>query len=65
MPKPKNMVETKPLTLSTTPPVIDSLERLVMTGFYGKNPAEAAERLLAETLLRMDREGLISKQTKA
>lgn len=50
MPKPPNSIETVHITLSTTAPVQEHLERLVLTGFYGKNPAEAAERLLAEAI---------------
>ncbi len=53
-----NSVKTAKITLSTTPQVVAYLERLVTTGLYGKNSADAAERLVArgiETLLR-DRE---------
>ena len=54
MPKSKNLIETVTLTLSTTPHIVERLERLVHTGYYGKNTAEAAERLLARTLERLD-----------
>ena len=57
MPRPKNQLETVSITLSTTRPVVDYLERLVESGLYGKNPAEAAERLVAlgiEDLIRRD-----------
>jgi hypothetical protein len=46
----KNVLPTQSLTLSTTPRVHEYLRRLVLTGLYGKNPAEAAERLLARSL---------------
>lgn len=47
MPRKKNQLTTVSITLSTTEPVIDYLEALVQSGLYGKNPAEAAERLIA------------------
>lgn len=59
MAKPKNLLETATLTVSTNPLVEDRLERLVSTGYYGKNTAEAAERLIAETLKALDRAGEI------
>lgn len=48
--KDQNLLPTKHITLSSTPPVVKYLEKLVMTGFYGKNVAEAAERVLAQVL---------------
>lgn len=57
MPKPRNLVETVTITISTTPAIEERLERLVYTGLYGKNTAEAAERLLAATLERYEQEG--------
>ena len=59
MAKPKNLLETATLTVSTNPLVEDRLERLVSTGYYGKNAAEAAERLIAETLRALDKAGEI------
>lgn len=50
MPRKKNDLSTKVLRISTTPRVIELLEELVATGLYGKNPAEAADRLLTEKL---------------
>jgi hypothetical protein len=35
------------------------LERLVLTGFYGKNPAEAAERLLARSIEALMKNGTL------
>lgn len=52
-----NLLETDKLTLSTNPLVVEGLERLVHTGYCGKNAAEAAERLVAQTLEGMDRDG--------
>jgi hypothetical protein len=57
MPKAPNTIETVQITISTTRPVQMLLERLVLTGLYGKNPAEAAERLLARSLEALTREG--------
>lgn len=59
MAKTKNLLETATLTISTNPLVEDRLERLVLTGAYGKNSAEAAERLLALTLHTLDKQGEI------
>lgn len=45
-----NRIETETLTLSTTPQVRKYLGQLLGSGLYGKNEAEAAERLLARAL---------------
>jgi hypothetical protein len=47
VPRPRNHVSTETLTISTTPHVIAELESLVETGHFGKNVAEAAERIIA------------------
>ncbi len=52
MAKPKNLIESVVVQVTTTPQVRTLLERLVATGLYGKNIAEAAERLLARELER-------------
>jgi len=59
MPRKRNDLETVPVTLSTTPQVVGYLKRLLKTGLYGKNAAEAAERLLTRTLEEMLRVGKI------
>ena len=48
-----NKIETVTITISTTPPVKRYLEKLVVTGLYGKNAADAAERLIAQGLERL------------
>lgn len=48
-----NTLETSKLTLSTNPRVVAYLEALVQTGFYGKNPSEAAEQLVRQELKRL------------
>ena len=50
MPRKPNDLPTEELRLSTTPHVVRYLKRLLRSGLYGKNPAEAAERLLARAL---------------
>jgi hypothetical protein len=47
------------ITISTTPPVKKHLERLVVTGLYGKNAAEAAERLVARELEQLIKDGAL------
>lgn len=42
-----NSLQTVQIRISTTPLVQAYLDKLVDTGLYGKNPAEAAERLIA------------------
>jgi hypothetical protein len=62
MARTKNQLETELITISTTPPVRDYLEKLVPTGLYGKNVAEAAERLLAHALDQLLRDGTLKKR---
>lgn len=61
MPRRKNKIETKTLTVATTPRVHAQLEALVQTGYFGKSAPEAAERILAETLREMEVEGQLSR----
>jgi len=48
--RPENLTRTVTITISTTPQVKRALEKLVRTGYYGKNPADAAERIIAQRL---------------
>jgi len=59
MPRKKNQLETVSITLSTTEPVVAYLEALVESGLYGKNPAEAAERLVAQGIEELIRRGTL------
>ena len=59
MPRKPNDLPTEELRLSTTPQVVDYLKRLLRTGLYGKNPADAAERLLTRALEEKLKEGSI------
>lgn len=58
MVRPANPVSTVQLRISTTPAIQAKLEDLVETGLYGKNSAEAAERVIAEAVRRMIVEGV-------
>jgi len=59
MPRSRNEISTVQLTISTTPPVKKHLEQLVVTGLYGKNAAEAAERLVAREIERLIGNGVL------
>lgn len=61
MPRPKNQLETVSITLSTTQVVITYLEALVASGLYGKNPAEAAERLIAFGIEELVQRGTLKR----
>jgi hypothetical protein len=52
-----NDISTVQITVSTTPPVKKLLEKLVITGFYGKSAAEAAERIIARQLEQLSKDG--------
>jgi hypothetical protein len=54
-----NDISTVTVTISTTPPVKKLLNKLVATGLYGKNAADAAERLIARELERLMNDGLL------
>ena len=58
--KPNNL-ETVIMTISTTPPIMERLAVLVSTGLYGKNPAEAAERLVARSIEDLLQNGTLTK----
>jgi hypothetical protein len=65
MAKDQNLLPTKYVTLSSNPQVVKYLEKLVMTGFYGKNVAEAAERILAQELEARVREEQSTDATRS
>lgn len=60
MPRDTNAIRSVTLRISTTPQVVDMLDRLVETGLYGKNRAEAAEELLRGKVIEAIRDGLLS-----
>jgi len=61
MPRQPNKVRTVMLRLSTTPQVRSLLERLVVSGLYGKNTAEAAHLLLTRRLEDLLKEGFFDR----
>jgi len=56
-----NSVTTVLITISTTEEVQRHLEYLVSGGLFGKNPAEAAERLVARGIENLLREGTLTR----
>jgi hypothetical protein len=64
MAKLSNLLPTVQVTISTTPQVGVYLDQLLTTGFYGKNRAEAAERLIVSTLKQLLKEGELSHATR-
>jgi hypothetical protein len=61
--KPNNL-KTVQVTVSTTPPVNSYLEELVLGGLYGKNPAEAAERLMTRGIEDLISRGVLKRIRK-
>ena len=61
MAKLSNPIPTEQFTISTTPQVGAYLDQLLETGFYGKNRADAAEKLITSTLKQMLRDGELSQ----
>lgn len=59
-----NPLPTVTITVSTTPQVQSYLARLVSTGLFGKNAAEAAERLIARSVEQLAREGVLPRARK-
>lgn len=62
MARAQNPLPSIKITVSTTQKVRDYLSALVSTGLYGKNPADAAERLLAKGIEQAILSGTITKQ---
>lgn len=61
MAKSKNLVPTVTITISTTGPIEKYLERLVHTGEFGKNTAEAAERVLIVGIDELIKDGRLKR----
>lgn len=57
-----NSVTTITITISTTEGTQRYLEDLVSGGLFGKNPAEAAERLVARGIENLLRDGTLSRR---
>lgn len=60
MARSRNSVETKPVTIRTTPWVLQTLDALAASGRFGKNPAEVAEELLRSKLRDVETEGWLA-----
>ena len=54
-----NDLPSQELRISTTPQVIGFLGRLVETGLWGKNPTDAAERLIVRSIETLLKEGVL------
>ena len=63
MGKGKNLIGTETITVSTTKPVEEYLEELVGTGEFGKNVAEAAERVIVVGLGKLFEEGRLRRKS--
>lgn len=61
MPKRPNTVRTIQITISTTTAVQGYLKQLAVTGLFGKNPAEVAERIIARTIQTMLADGTLRR----
>ena len=65
MPRVQNDQATVVVKFSTTPMVRTLLLRAVSSGLYGKNQAEAAERLVTRALEALLRDGLLPELNTA
>lgn len=65
MSKTPNTITTVRITISTNPVIEEYLKKLALSGLYGKNPAEAAERLTAEGIKSLIQEGFLPRSTKS
>lgn len=54
-----NSITTVTITISTTEGIQQYLEDLVAGGLFGKNPADAAERLVARGVENLLRDGTL------
>jgi hypothetical protein len=64
MARPKNILKTVTLTISTNRPLMDDLESLVSSGLFGKSSPEAAERLIAKGIQELMKEGQFFQNSK-
>jgi hypothetical protein len=55
-----NDLPSHELRISTTPQVVVLLGRLVETGLWGKNPTDAAERLIGRGIESLLKEGILT-----
>ena len=64
MGRPKNRMATRRLQVAGNPKLNERLDQAIETGLFGKNRAEAAERLIAFGWLSLHRDGLIESDTE-
>ena len=65
MPRSRNAQPTVKVTISTSPALLRDLEIVVATGYFGNTRSEAAERLLAEAIRNLLREGTLVRKKPA
>ena len=58
----RNLLATKQITISTTQQVEDHLGHLARSGLWGKNAADAAERLIADQIRRFIQDGTLERR---
>jgi 6-phosphogluconolactonase/glucosamine-6-phosphate isomerase/deaminase len=64
MAKPKNPVASEKLEITTTPQVIACLQAIALTGLYGKNKPEVADRLLSRGIEELVKARIIPRPKK-
>jgi hypothetical protein len=62
MPRSPNAQPTVKITVTTSPVLQQDLDGVVATGYFGNTRAEAAERLLAEAIRNLLREGTLVRK---
>lgn len=65
MAKRANTIGTVQITISTTRKIQAYLEQLVLGGLHGKNPAEAADRLLSKAIDALIKDGTLRGHGRA
>lgn len=62
MPRQPNAQPTVKITITTSPIVQKDLDKVVSTGYFGSTRSEAAERLLAEAIRNLVKEGTVVRK---
>jgi len=63
--RPRRYCDSVVIQITTTQNLVAVLDQVVKTGFFGTSRAAAAERLLAEAIRDLLKEGTIQKRQKA
>jgi len=61
----RRVADSVVIQITTTKGLVEVLDEIVRTGFFGNSRAAAAERLLAEAVRGLLKEGTIQKRQKA